>query len=209
MIKIQVYPQTQAMSVCILHDSDDDQQQDRQYGDLFTTNKKTLYMARPVSTLGQAREILGSPMEYGKNKRLCYTRHENALDDWSPPILPDTPLTCANCGCNSSNNSSNSDHLKACTRCKSVLYCGRDCQRRHWKSQHRLECSKRSECDVARRWYHVAIASGLTNNAQELEQMKQFCSLFDCLLFEPDGPPCLCRGWYGCGSVCTLANICF
>jgi hypothetical protein len=31
------------------------------------------------------------------------------------------------------------DKLQVCTRCKQVRYCGRDCQRAHWK-RHKLRC---------------------------------------------------------------------
>ena len=43
---------------------------------------------------------------------------------------------CANCGKEGSN-------LKACTACKLVKYCGRDCQQAH-RSQHKIECRRRA-----------------------------------------------------------------
>lgn len=30
--------------------------------------------------------------------------------------------------------------LKACTRCRAAYYCGRDCQRAHWKRGHKTDC---------------------------------------------------------------------
>jgi len=30
--------------------------------------------------------------------------------------------------------------LKCCTRCRSTAYCGKDCQRRHWKMGHKVDC---------------------------------------------------------------------
>ena len=37
--------------------------------------------------------------------------------------------------------SSSSANLKACTGCRSVRYCGRECQRGHWKAQHKTDCT--------------------------------------------------------------------
>mmetsp|Transcript_19064 Transcript_19064/g.42370 ORF Transcript_19064/g.42370 Transcript_19064/m.42370 type:complete len:581 (+) Transcript_19064:97-1839(+) len=51
--------------------------------------------------------------------------------------LSTSTLTCASCGANGQN-------FKRCTACKSVHYCGRDCQASHWKD-HRAECKKREK----------------------------------------------------------------
>ena len=50
-------------------------------------------------------------------------------------VIPeDLSLTsCAYCG-------SNSENLKACTRCKKVKYCGKDCQGKHW-NLHKKNCN--------------------------------------------------------------------
>ena len=47
--------------------------------------------------------------------------------------------TCANCG----KGEESSDGLKACTACKMVKYCNRDCQIAH-RPQHKKECRKRA-----------------------------------------------------------------
>jgi len=47
--------------------------------------------------------------------------------------------TCANCG----KGEEAGINLKACTACKSVKYCNRECQIAH-RSQHRKECKKRA-----------------------------------------------------------------
>ena len=47
---------------------------------------------------------------------------------------------CANCGKGEEEN----DGLKACTACKMVKYCNRDCQIAH-RSQHKKECRKRAK----------------------------------------------------------------
>lgn len=44
---------------------------------------------------------------------------------------------CGVCGKTSSNNDAK---LLKCTKCKSVAYCGRDCQRKHWKIGHKTDC---------------------------------------------------------------------
>jgi len=46
---------------------------------------------------------------------------------------------CANCG----KGEENSDSLKACTACRLVKYCNRDCQIAH-RPQHKKECKKRA-----------------------------------------------------------------
>jgi hypothetical protein len=33
----------------------------------------------------------------------------------------------------------------SCSQCKKVKYCGRDCQRSHWKNGHKQECEKRGD----------------------------------------------------------------
>ncbi|KXJ13390.1 hypothetical protein AC249_AIPGENE11907 [Exaiptasia diaphana] len=36
-----------------------------------------------------------------------------------------------------------SKDLKKCTGCKKVFYCNRECQKQHWKKEHKLVCNKR------------------------------------------------------------------
>ena len=52
--------------------------------------------------------------------------------------LPDS-IICANCG----KGEESSGDLKACTACKMVKYCNRDCQIAH-RSQHKKACKKRA-----------------------------------------------------------------
>ena len=35
--------------------------------------------------------------------------------------------------------------LLKCSRCKRVRYCGRECQRAHWRAGHKAECQARGE----------------------------------------------------------------
>jgi len=61
-----------------------------------------------------------------------------------PSLSAATPLStsrtcCANCGV--AETAGGSVALKPCSRCKTVVYCGRDCQKQHWKSGgHRAAC---------------------------------------------------------------------
>ena len=50
------------------------------------------------------------------------------------------PSICANCG----KGEDESDSLKACTACKLVRYCSRECQKTH-RPQHKRECRKRAK----------------------------------------------------------------
>ena len=58
-------------------------------------------------------------------------------------MMSNTPprnSVCANCGKGEENNGNN---LKACTACKLVKYCNRDCQIAH-RPQHKKACKKRA-----------------------------------------------------------------
>lgn len=49
------------------------------------------------------------------------------------PSMFSSAASCAYCGVAAAN-------LKACTRCRRVVYCGRDCQVAHWKAGHKKGC---------------------------------------------------------------------
>ena len=57
----------------------------------------------------------------------------------SKSIADDIISLCANCG----EGEENADSLKACTACKMVKYCNRDCQIAH-RPQHKKACKKRA-----------------------------------------------------------------
>jgi len=44
------------------------------------------------------------------------------------------PDACANCG------KTENVHLRKCSRCRLVWYCGTECQGAHWRSRHKAEC---------------------------------------------------------------------
>jgi hypothetical protein len=53
----------------------------------------------------------------------------------------DSTLTGKICGnCFASKGSASARELSACSRCSLVVYCSRDCQRAHWKINHKLYC---------------------------------------------------------------------
>ncbi|KXJ13382.1 hypothetical protein AC249_AIPGENE11864 [Exaiptasia diaphana] len=51
-------------------------------------------------------------------------------------LHPSLDLCCAFC-------KNPSKDLKKCTGCKKVFYCNRECQKQHWKKEHKLVCYKR------------------------------------------------------------------
>ena len=57
----------------------------------------------------------------------------------SKSIADDNISLCANCG----EGEESADSLKACTACKMVKYCNRDCQIAH-RTQHKKACKKRA-----------------------------------------------------------------
>jgi TPR repeat protein len=53
---------------------------------------------------------------------------------------PSSSNTCANCGVA---EAAGGGALKPCSRCKAVVYCGRECQAQHWKAGgHKAVCKK-------------------------------------------------------------------
>ena len=57
----------------------------------------------------------------------------------APGSQPFSSLTCANCGVA---ETAGKVALKPCSRCKAVVYCGKECQMQHWKKAggHKAEC---------------------------------------------------------------------
>jgi len=52
-------------------------------------------------------------------------------------ILSPTLFPCDFCG-----KQYNKEHIKQCARCKKACYCGRKCQKAHWKKGHKKVCKK-------------------------------------------------------------------
>ena len=58
----------------------------------------------------------------------------------------DSTLNGKICGnCFASEGSASAPKLSACSRCGLVVYCSRDCQRAHWKADHREHCIAKAE----------------------------------------------------------------
>ena len=47
--------------------------------------------------------------------------------------------------------------LRACGRCKISLYCGRECQVKHWKTIHKTQCKKVIELNAEEPWVFIAV----------------------------------------------------
>jgi ankyrin repeat protein len=50
---------------------------------------------------------------------------------------------CTCCGCGAQNGVK----LKPCPRCKGPLYCGKECQSKHWELSHKKSCSSRARTE--------------------------------------------------------------
>ena len=50
-------------------------------------------------------------------------------------ILAEAAKKCGSCGV-----SDKEKKLTTCAQCKSIFYCGRDCQTKHWKEGHKEDC---------------------------------------------------------------------
>ena len=81
-------------------------------------------------------------------RRLNETWPRSSIHD--EPIWPITPLqflacvgkgVCNNCGCGDYES-----RLKWCKGCFMAVYCSVECQRDHWKSEHRGICIKHQAC---------------------------------------------------------------
>jgi len=64
----------------------------------------------------------------------------SAADSNNNKELPSADIICANCG----KGEEGSNSLKACTACKMVKYCTRECQIAH-RPQHKKECKRRAK----------------------------------------------------------------
>lgn len=65
------------------------------------------------------------------------------FEDYAAVLQPDA---CASCG----KGSSPTDKVRRCTACRCVHYCNQTCQKTHWKSGHKRQCSALSQS--LKRW---------------------------------------------------------
>ena len=75
----------------------------------------------------------------GAKKNLPRAEEELRKQRQDPGSQPSSSLTCANCGVA---EAVGGGALKPCSRCKAVVYCGKECQLQHWKKAggHKAEC---------------------------------------------------------------------
>ena len=81
--------------------------------------------------------IIGNNLVYNSTIKLAYTMSSTDVTDI---------ILCATCG----KEEDEDNNLKACTACKIVKYCNRDCQIAH-RTQHKKTCKKRAEELLSRR----------------------------------------------------------
>ena len=61
-------------------------------------------------------------------------------------IKTTTNRVCANCSCSDAGRKqTKTKPFKSCERCRVVFYCGRDCQRLHWKAHKKSCCAQAAE----------------------------------------------------------------
>ena len=63
----------------------------------------------------------------------------------SSASAPPPPDRCTQCGAWAADLAREDRKLLKCSRCKRVRYCGRECQRAHWRAGHKAECRARGE----------------------------------------------------------------
>ena len=68
------------------------------------------------------------------------------VPDASPTAAaPPSPDRCTHCGASAADLARDDRKLRRCSRCQRVWYCGRECQRAHWRAGHKAECQARGE----------------------------------------------------------------
>ena len=70
----------------------------------------------------------------------CQEKHskEHSKVCKGPQVNPDNFISKEHC----SYCRKKSDSLKSCSNCRQTVYCGRECQRSHWKVAHRFDCPR-------------------------------------------------------------------
>ena len=68
------------------------------------------------------------------------------VPDASPTAAaPPSPDRCTHCGAWAADLAREDRKLRKCSRCQRVRYCGRECQRAHWRAGHKAECRAHGE----------------------------------------------------------------
>jgi hypothetical protein len=96
------------------------------------------------SKIKTQQEQLLSNWGFQCNCELCSgkdKRHKNAFDY----LIQTLKLSCHNCHGNANANG----NLKTCGKCKIAQYCSKECQTKHWQSNHKEVCKKLHDYESA------------------------------------------------------------
>ncbi|KAJ7057015.1 hypothetical protein C8F01DRAFT_1256952 [Mycena amicta] len=106
----------------------------------------TLYpsLLRPlVRSVRRSRELnLPDNLKDNETARAVYQELEELVNERSTLSETDIEMRCHNSSCRKIDTHNN---FSSCSGCFTVAYCSSDCQKAHWKSAHRSECSNIKE----------------------------------------------------------------
>ena len=88
------------------------------------------------SSVPRAMTLYRKSVEWGVNKPNPYSQHSKEVIE---KLVTRLKNYCGNCGVASADIPERRK-MKACGRCHSVWYCGKDCQTEHWKAGHKRDC---------------------------------------------------------------------
>jgi TPR repeat protein len=84
-----------------------------------------------------------TPKEARRRRKELSKEPDDGCKDMNTNILAPA-LTCSNPTCTEIEKfrAPASEKFRKCTRCHRSMYCSRECQRKHWKTGHKAECSE-------------------------------------------------------------------
>mmetsp|Transcript_16125 Transcript_16125/g.27482 ORF Transcript_16125/g.27482 Transcript_16125/m.27482 type:complete len:105 (-) Transcript_16125:125-439(-) len=104
---------------------------------MYFLGKGVVQDSRKALFFLSAAEAQGVEEASELRKELEATLHDTSSEC---SVLSAPPLgQCTCCG----RDGDNTVKLKPCPRCKGPLYCGKDCQSKHWKNGHKEFCTKK------------------------------------------------------------------
>jgi hypothetical protein len=130
---------THAVSVCYIHNDPEESSEhtihtDGRLKELLSTKTKSLFVTPNGNSLDTVREILADPLVYGTD--FMYTRRDNLKEQWTRSVATSVNESCAHCQKAPAPEKS----LCVCSKCKSVAYCNRQCQRADWEQHKQQQC---------------------------------------------------------------------
>ena len=123
--------------------------------------------AREAACLQSGSEYMQRPMTHIYVARDYY---ESALTRLQQAEAQPVCAACGKCPVDISSSSSSEggatllQSLRKCSACKSVAYCGAECQRLGWRQGHKKECKERASAKE----YWVRMASGFLSHSREV-----------------------------------------